>query len=59
MDCIKTRLGLVVMLWLCRRSALFALSLGVIGTNRSSACITRQPTAEVHVGPFGLKVDDD
>ena len=39
----------------CRRTALLAPSVGVVGTNRSSACVARPTTADVDVGPFGLK----
>ena len=27
----------------------------MFGTNRSSACVDRSPTTEVHIGPFGVK----
>ena len=40
------------------RPALLAPPVGVVGTNRSSACVAGPPTADVNVGPFGLKGDD-
>ena len=47
--------------WYCRRPALVAPSLGVVGTSRSSVRVARPTTTteEDNVGSFGLKEMDE